>query len=302
MIAAAICTQLTSRRGFADPPRLMFFLGAAALLTALQLVPLPHLLLAQLQPTGHALRGDGAALAGTEPWQAITLDAPGTLRGLAFFVILLGIAWLGLRMTVSSRGRYRVLAIIAACCGLAAIITGVHELVGATSLYGLYEPELGLRRARALPTQPPRLLRARRDDRRRARIHARQPRGFACLVAVVSHARSRQSRRARAVHLALITGAFVTGASDREQSRRRAAAKAGIATIPIDVVAISTIRPCTRAPVRSRSSRAPRSTRCEPASKSPSGRGGRAHRVIAMGRRRRGAFETSITHDHPAQR
>ena len=70
----------------------MLFLGAAALLTALQLVPLPHLLLAQLQPMGHALRGDGAALAGTEPWQAISLDAPGTLRGLAFFIILLGVA------------------------------------------------------------------------------------------------------------------------------------------------------------------------------------------------------------------
>ncbi len=141
LVAAAIATHLTSRRVFTRVPPLVAMLGVAAGLTALQLVPLPQGVIDALQPVGGALRDEGAALVGTSPWQALSLDAPGTLRGLGFFCILLGVAWVALRMSVTESGRYRVLVGIAAVCGVTAVISGLHELVGATSLYGLYAPK-----------------------------------------------------------------------------------------------------------------------------------------------------------------
>ncbi|MBA3538029.1 MAG: O-antigen ligase family protein, partial [Deltaproteobacteria bacterium] len=40
----------------------------------------------------------------------------------------------------SERGRFALLAAVALTCGIAAVITGFHTLVGATSLYGMYTP------------------------------------------------------------------------------------------------------------------------------------------------------------------
>ena len=69
------------------------------------------------------------------PWNAITLDTPGTLRALAFFLIVLGIAIVALRIAVTERGRYRILAAVAALCGVTAGIVWIHELVGATKTF-----------------------------------------------------------------------------------------------------------------------------------------------------------------------
>ncbi|HEX3476621.1 MAG TPA: O-antigen ligase family protein [Kofleriaceae bacterium] len=141
LIALALVMQVGSRRRLDHASPLVVLLGLAIALTAVQLIPLPAGLLDALDPRGMELRGDGAALAGTSPWQAISLDAAGTLRALAFFVSLLGVALLGLRVASSERGRYLVLAAVAVTCGLAAAVTGVHTLLKAESLYGVYRPE-----------------------------------------------------------------------------------------------------------------------------------------------------------------
>jgi O-antigen ligase len=140
LACAALVMQLGSRRRLDHTSPLVALLGAAIALTALQLIPLPAGLLAALDPRGSELRADGAALAQTAPWQAISLDPASTLRGLAFLVTLLGVALLGLRIASSERGRYLVLAGVTVTCGLAAAITGVHALLGAESLYGIYRP------------------------------------------------------------------------------------------------------------------------------------------------------------------
>lgn len=140
LVAIALALQLGSRRRLDHVSPIVVLIGVAIALTAIQLIPLPDGLLSALDPRGNELRSDGAALAGTAPWRAISLDSAGTLHGLAFLVVLLGVALLGLRIAGSERGRYLVLAGVAVTCGLAAAVTGLHTLVNADSLYGVYEP------------------------------------------------------------------------------------------------------------------------------------------------------------------
>lgn len=140
-MAIAVVPLWWSRRELPLRSPLLWLPALAALLTLVQLIPLPDALLASLQPTGAALRADGAALAGTSPWHAITLDAPGSLRSVAFFVTLLAVALAALRFAATERGRYALLGGVALVCGLAAIVVWIHELLGANSLYGLYRPE-----------------------------------------------------------------------------------------------------------------------------------------------------------------
>jgi O-antigen ligase len=140
LVALALAAQLASRRRFARTSPLVVVLAIAVGLTAVQLIPLPPGLLEALNPHGNELRSDGAALAGTAPWQVISLDPAGTLRALAFLVTLLGVAVFGLRISGSERGRYLVLGGVAVTCGLAAAVTGFHTLLNVGSLYGVYDP------------------------------------------------------------------------------------------------------------------------------------------------------------------
>jgi O-antigen ligase len=141
LVAAGLSVQLFARRQLTRISPLRALLGVAIALTAIQLIPLPAGLVAALDPVHAALRTDGAALAGTSPWSCLSMDPAGTLRALAFFCTLLGVATLSLRFASSERGRYYVLAGVALTCGIAAAVTGLHRLLGATWLYGVYEPQ-----------------------------------------------------------------------------------------------------------------------------------------------------------------
>jgi len=141
LLALALALQWLARRRLDGVSPLVAVLGAAAALTALQLIPLPSGLLELLNATGNGLRDDGATIAQTSPWPSISLDPAATLANLAFFVILLGVALLATRMVGSQGGRFAVLGAVAVVCGLAAIVTAVHTLVSADSLYGLYAPQ-----------------------------------------------------------------------------------------------------------------------------------------------------------------
>lgn len=140
LAAVAIGATALSRRSFARPSPLVLLLLAAATITLLQLIPLPSGLEELLVPTTAALRSDGAELVGVSPWRGATADASASLVQLIYFITLLGIAVVALRLATSERGRYRIVAAVTALCGLVAIIAGIHRLFGLTSLYGLYEP------------------------------------------------------------------------------------------------------------------------------------------------------------------
>jgi len=140
VVAAALAPIFGSKRVFARKSPLLVMAALALALVLLQLLPLPHGLLSWLNPTGVGLRDDGAALAGTSPRNTISLDAPATLAALAYFLVLLGVAQLAMRVAITETGRYRILAVVAGLCGLAAVVTGIHWLVDPKALYGLYEP------------------------------------------------------------------------------------------------------------------------------------------------------------------
>ncbi len=140
LVAIAVGSQVASRRIFGRVSPLVALAAIAAGLSALQLVPLPSSILDHVTPVGASLRDDGAALLDVQPWTGASLDAPGSLRGVAFFTIVLGVAVLALRLAVSERGRYRLLAAVAGLCGLTAVVVWSHEMLGARSVYGIYDP------------------------------------------------------------------------------------------------------------------------------------------------------------------
>ena len=139
LVMIALVPQLVSRRVFERVPPLVAVLALCGVLTAVQLLPLGSLV-DRLDPVGSALRADGAALIGTQPWHAFTHDVPGSLRAVVFFLVLLGVAIVSLRVATTERGRYYVQAGVAVVCGLAAVLVGIHALFGLTRLYGVYEP------------------------------------------------------------------------------------------------------------------------------------------------------------------
>ena len=141
LTAATVLVQVRSRSSFDRTSPLLVLLGLAIGLTALQVIPLPSGLVAMLQPVGDALRSDGAALVGAAPSSTISLDVPGSLRALAFYITLAGVAIVALRLAVSERGRYWILVGVAGICAASALIVGVHQLLGLRSLYGIYAPE-----------------------------------------------------------------------------------------------------------------------------------------------------------------
>ncbi len=138
VVAVALGILVPSQRQLKRVSPLIALIGAALFLTALQLVPLPSSLLHALSE-GATWRDDGAELAKVSPHQGITMDAAESLRALVALAIMLGIAVLALRTAVSERGRYKLIAAVACAIGVATIVTGLHTVFGATSLYGVIE-------------------------------------------------------------------------------------------------------------------------------------------------------------------
>ena len=143
-VAGALVPLITTRRVLGRWSPLVVLAGLAAVFCALQLIPLPHGVLAALNPTGIALRDDGAALAGFSPGHTITLDVPGTLDAVIFFTTLLGLAIVSLRIATSENGRYRIVAVVAALCGACAVFAWVHRLLE-IPLYGVITDTNGAR-------------------------------------------------------------------------------------------------------------------------------------------------------------
>jgi len=140
LVAIAFAFTIISRRGLARISPLVALLGLAAVLTAIQVLPLPDAIVSALTPTTAALREDGTALVRVDAQSTLTADAPATLSALVFFLTLLGLALVALRISASERGRYRVIASITLLCGATAAVVAIHKVFRMSALYGLYEP------------------------------------------------------------------------------------------------------------------------------------------------------------------
>lgn len=140
LAAGSLIPQLWSKGVPAKLSPLAVALGCAAALCAFQLIPLPSAVLELLSPTASVFREDGAALMNVDPWRGLTMDAPATLQAFAAFLSLLALSLVALRIAATEQGRYRLLASVGITAGVTAVIVGVHELLGATELYGFYDP------------------------------------------------------------------------------------------------------------------------------------------------------------------
>lgn len=138
--AFAITVTAWSRRGFLRWSPLQLLLALMALFTVVQLVPLPSEVVELVSPTASAFRTDGAELVGLTPVATLSVDPSSTWRALAFLITLNALAMVALRLSVGERGRYLLLAAVATTCGITAGIAGIHRLVGAEQLYGMYAP------------------------------------------------------------------------------------------------------------------------------------------------------------------
>ena len=143
VMVAALAPTVMSRRVLGRLSPLVALLAIAVGLCLIQLTPLPHAVIALLSPAESGLRDDGLELMHLSARSTITFDVPGTVRALAYFLVLLGIAILALRTSTTERGRFRVLAIVAAICAVAALVTGINYAFGIRSLYGLLTPTNG---------------------------------------------------------------------------------------------------------------------------------------------------------------
>ncbi|MGE0868677.1 MAG: O-antigen ligase family protein [Kofleriaceae bacterium] len=145
-LAAAILgvtSLISSRRKLHGISPLILLLGVTVAVTALQLIPLPDSVLATLNPTGYELVVDSEKLLGADPtpsWRPLSLDPANTWVELAKLVSYLLVGWIAIRTAAAERGRYWILAGVSGMAGLVAVIGIVHEVLGATRLYGLFDP------------------------------------------------------------------------------------------------------------------------------------------------------------------
>lgn len=146
-VTAGLCLAtalplVLSRRAAAQVSPLIWLLGLAAGLTALQLVPLPAALAELVAPARLALVADNAAALGKEPpgWIALSYDPPATLVELARLVAYVAFAFVCTRLAASSDAR-RWLAHMVVIAGAAmAVIALGHHVLGMDSLFGIYQP------------------------------------------------------------------------------------------------------------------------------------------------------------------
>lgn len=314
LVAGGLALQVTSRRRAKASP-LVFVVAAAVALTALQLVPLPGGLAAGLDPIGQDLRRDGEQLLG-EPstWSPLSRDPAGTGYGLAYLIILGGAALLALRVSASNeQGRFTVVAAVAATGVAAAILTALHELTGATALYGFYRPAFATPLLLGPLLNPNHLgcLFALSAVAAAGLIfHQRQPAsaraGWAvCAVGLVAATLTTLSRGAT---LALLAGGFVLAVTLLGQRMRGRDDKAAPPRLTLNAIAIGVVAMCGLALVVYTSGRGVseqlRATSGaewnQPGSKYGAWRS--AGQLVAevpwlgIGR---GAFETSFTRIHP---
>lgn len=137
----AFLPLVTSRRRFETWPPLLILLGTAAVLTALQLVPLPSGLVDWMSPGTIAIHADAARARGGEvpSLVALTVDPPATMLELCKLVAYLCFAFVALRVSSRRRGRRRLASVVAGVAGAMAVIALVHNALDERKLFGFYE-------------------------------------------------------------------------------------------------------------------------------------------------------------------
>lgn len=131
-IGAARMNQGLSLPFFAALPAL------GALLCALQLLPLPPPLLRLLSTPAAELREFALVPLGLTSWRPVSMDAPSTWRELAKYLSYFSVLVAAAQVARSRRARRRLFCAVALAGALVALIGFGHQLVGASTLFGVY--------------------------------------------------------------------------------------------------------------------------------------------------------------------
>lgn len=115
-----------------------------AVISALQLVPLPPSVLEVLSPRAAELRAFALVPLGVTDWRPISLDVPATLRELARALAVLAILFVALQLGRSERSRRRLFMTLA-LGGLAVALIGYGHLLAGQSreLFGVHRFAVG---------------------------------------------------------------------------------------------------------------------------------------------------------------
>lgn len=138
-LAVLAAAAWSAVRGDLVATPLALSLGALALFTALQSLPLPLSWLATLAQASHAVWAELAALSGRERWGSISLD-PGATRLEAVRLgahALFALTCHGAVRRVGSRAACAVVAGVGAALALATVL---HQLMAAERVFGWYRP------------------------------------------------------------------------------------------------------------------------------------------------------------------
>jgi tetratricopeptide (TPR) repeat protein len=145
--------EIQDRLGPRSP---IWILVGLALFSVIQAVPLPDGLSAWLAPQSHAVWGSSLRALGQlgPAWHSLSIDTGATwIEAAKWFTYA---ATFAAALALSSRGRAAIL--VSALFGsavLAALISAVHLAVGATRLYGIYEPQFAVTPWRVAPLLNP---------------------------------------------------------------------------------------------------------------------------------------------------
>ncbi len=151
--AAAAASFVFSRREMATISPLLAFVGLAALLTLLQVVPLPAAVVALLSPGKHQLVVENARALDHAPpsWTPLSLDPPATLLELAKLCGYVAFAYAALRVAASEARRTWMLMVVAGVGAAMAATALIHVLLDLDKVFGLYQPKQTLKRPTLAP-------------------------------------------------------------------------------------------------------------------------------------------------------
>jgi len=145
LAALAVVPLAQSKRELTGPRALLLLLAIPLIATAIQLLPLPTLVVKLIAPASYDLaaanaKAYGHSVAGLMP---LSQDWPSTLVELAKFCGYFSFAYVCTRLCSSRRARSYILTVVA-CVGAAVAVCALgHRAVGAHSLFGFYSPEVG---------------------------------------------------------------------------------------------------------------------------------------------------------------
>lgn len=150
---AAAASFLTSKRDLSSTSPLLAFVGLAACLTCLQVVPLPAELVAILSPGKYGLVSENARALGERPpaWTSLSMEPAATWVELAKLASYLAFAYAALRVAANQSRKQWLLSVVALVGAAMAATALVHMLFEAEKVFGVYQPQQALRRPTLAP-------------------------------------------------------------------------------------------------------------------------------------------------------